>query len=45
LEQLVNGYVNLPKLSEYIVSPGLGDQAGIVGSLLLAQEKLLEIHK
>ena len=44
LEQLVNGYVNLPKLSEYIVSPGLGDQAGIVGSLLLAQEKLLETH-
>ncbi|RTR33901.1 ROK family protein [Robertmurraya yapensis] len=41
LLQLVNGYVELPELSDYIVSPGLGDNAGITGSLLLAQEALL----
>ncbi|TKC19169.1 ROK family protein [Robertmurraya kyonggiensis] len=36
-----NGYVELPELSDYIVSPGLGDNAGITGSLMLAQEELL----
>lgn len=41
LLQLINGYVELPELSDYIVSPGLGDNAGITGSLLLAQEALL----
>jgi fructokinase len=38
LEELINGYVTLPELTDYIVSPGLGDQAGIVGSLLLADQ-------
>jgi fructokinase len=37
LPELVNGYVTLPELTEYIVSPGLGDDSGIVGSLLLAK--------
>ncbi|MCU9615012.1 ROK family protein [Caldibacillus lycopersici] len=40
LTELVNAYVVLPELSEYIVSPGLGDNAGITGSLLLAQQAL-----
>ncbi|PTY77206.1 fructokinase [Heyndrickxia sporothermodurans] len=38
LTELVNEYVSLPELSNYIVSPGLGDNAGITGSLLLAHE-------
>jgi fructokinase len=40
LPQLINDYVTLPELSDYIVSPGLGDNAGIIGSLLLAKEAL-----
>lgn len=40
LTELVNEYVYLPELSDYIVSPGLGDNAGITGSLLLAHEAL-----
>jgi fructokinase len=40
LEKLLNEYVSLPELSEYIVSPGLGDNAGITGSLLLAKQAL-----
>jgi fructokinase len=42
LAELLNGYVTLPELSEYIVSPGLGDRAGIIGSLLLAYQALQE---
>ncbi|MCM3706007.1 MULTISPECIES: ROK family protein [Cytobacillus] len=38
LRDFLNGYVNLPQLSEYIVRPGLEDNAGIIGSLLLAKE-------
>lgn len=37
---LMNGYVNTPDLDEYIVSPGLGDDAGITGSLILALNEL-----
>ncbi|MBM7651828.1 ROK family protein [Neobacillus cucumis] len=40
LPELVNQYVSLPELSGYIVSPGLGDDAGITGSLLLAYQAL-----
>jgi fructokinase len=40
LPELVNQYVSLPELSDYIVSPGLGDNAGIAGSLLLAYQEL-----
>jgi fructokinase len=40
LTQLVNEYVTLPELSSYIVRPGLGDNAGITGSLLLAHQSL-----
>ncbi|MBT2658591.1 ROK family protein [Bacillus sp. ISL-18] len=40
LKELINNYVILPDLSDYIVSPGLGDRAGITGSLLLAWDSL-----
>ncbi|PLR82796.1 fructokinase [Bacillus canaveralius] len=40
LQQFLNNYVVVPELTsdieQYIVSPGLGDNAGITGSLLLA---------
>jgi fructokinase len=38
LSGLLNEYVSLPELSSYIVGPGLGDDAGITGALILAQE-------
>ncbi|MFJ5964576.1 ROK family protein [Bacillus sp. NPDC093026] len=34
----LNDYVDLPPLDTYIVSPGLGDKAGLTGALLLAME-------
>lgn len=40
LQQFINEYVFLPELSTYIVSPGLRDNAGIIGSLLLADQAL-----
>ncbi|PJN88825.1 ROK family protein [Bacillus sp. mrc49] len=40
VKEVLKGYVSLPELeteiSDYIVKPGLGDDAGIIGSLLLA---------
>ncbi|MFD0049406.1 ROK family protein [Actinomycetes bacterium NPDC127524] len=45
LKELVNGYVTLPELSDYIVSPGLGDHAGITGSMILAQKAFQEVNK
>lgn len=42
LEEFINRYVTLPELTDYIVSPGLGDRAGIIGSLLLANQALQE---
>lgn len=48
LSELLNGYVSYPevddKMNEYIVRPGLGDNAGITGGLLLA-EKVFEENK
>lgn len=42
VQHLLNGYVALPELSgqigNYIVTPGLDDQAGIVGALMLAKQ-------
>lgn len=43
LPQLIQAYVSLPALSTYIVSPGLGDDAGIVGALLLADLAMKEV--
>lgn len=42
LPKLLNEYVTLPEISTYIVGPGLGDQAGIIGALLLADQALKE---
>jgi fructokinase len=42
LPELVNEYVALPELPDYIVRPGLGDNAGITGSLMLADHALKE---
>lgn len=46
VQEAMNGYVVFHELESgivnYIVSPGLGDNAGIVGSLLLAERALQE---
>jgi len=42
LPELIKDYISLPELTSYIVSPGLGDRAGIIGSLLLADRALKE---
>jgi fructokinase len=42
LKEIIADYIILPELSDYIVSPGLGDDAGITGSLMLAQQSLQE---
>ena len=36
--ELINDYVQVPDLEQYIVAPGLEDNAGILGSLLLAAD-------
>ncbi|TBL71607.1 ROK family protein [Paenibacillus thalictri] len=44
LTELLNGYVVHPKIQEqldtYIVPPGLGDNAGLTGALILAKQAL-----
>ncbi|UTR13847.1 ROK family protein [Salipaludibacillus sp. LMS25] len=40
--RLLNGYVTIPDVSEYIVTPELKGDAGIIGSLLLAEKVLHE---
>jgi len=40
LLEFMNHYVFLPDLKDYIVTPGLGDNAGITGALLLGQMSL-----
>jgi len=44
VRQLLNGYFSQPevneKIDEYIVPPGLGDHAGIIGGLVLALREL-----
>jgi fructokinase len=45
LKEFLRDYISLPKLSEYIVSPGLGNDAGITGALLLAHQALTERNK
>lgn len=39
-KRLLAGYIPVPDLQTYIVPPKLGDDAGIVGCLLLAQQAL-----
>lgn len=36
--ELINGYVNTPKIEKYIVTPKLADNAGTIGCLALAKE-------
>lgn len=38
-EREVGGYVTYPDVEEYLVLPGLGDDAGIVGTLILANRQ------
>ncbi|CRK80192.1 ROK family protein [Neobacillus massiliamazoniensis] len=45
LEDFLNDYVSLPKISDYIVSPGLGNDAGITGSLILAYQAWEEANQ
>ncbi|MEK4565336.1 ROK family protein [Alkalihalobacillus sp. FSL R5-0424] len=37
LPEMLAEYIELPELTDYIVRPGLGDQAGITGALMLAK--------
>jgi fructokinase len=45
--QMLNGYVQMDELvsgiDRYIVSPGLGDNAGLSGALVLAEHELLQL--
>jgi fructokinase len=42
--KLLNGYVQSPAIlsaiDSYIVAPGLGSQAGVLGAIALGQQKL-----
>lgn len=40
--ELINGYVDIPPIEEYIVTPKLADNAGITGCLALAKEAKLK---
>ena len=46
VQELLNGYVAVPqiieRMDEYIVSPALGDDAGIIGALMLAKQAFEE---
>ncbi|WP_136604056.1 ROK family protein [Paenibacillus dokdonensis] len=47
LQELLNGYVQLPaihdQIADYIVSPQLGDNAGLCGALALAKKALAAV--
>ena len=49
LRQTLNGYIQHPLVSEendaYVVPPGLGDHAGVVGALALAERALVEVER
>lgn len=38
--KILNDYVDLPPIEEYLIATGLEDESGILGSLLLAQQAL-----
>jgi fructokinase len=43
-QRLLNGYVQMPtileRMDEYVVPPGLGGRAGVLGSIVLAEQAL-----
>jgi len=39
-KDLLGDYLTLPPLDEYIIPTGLGNESGILGSLLLAKQAL-----
>jgi len=39
-KNILNDYITLPPLDEYIIPTGLGNESGILGSLLLAKQQL-----
>lgn len=41
-EEILSEYLDLPAVEEYIIPTGLGDQSGILGSLLLAKDAYAE---
>lgn len=41
-EEILSGYLAIPAIDEYIIPTGLGDQSGILGSLLLAKDAYAE---
>lgn len=43
LSQRLAGYLKLPELEEFIMPPGLGAQAGVLGALALAQDLISTI--
>ena len=46
--RLLNGYIQRPQIQAtidtYIVPPGLGNRAGVVGAFALAQDALKEVQ-
>ena len=38
LSMILNGYIRLPQV--YIVPPGLGNRAGVLGAIALAQQEM-----
>jgi len=49
LSAILNGYIRVPQLlermDEYIVAPGLGGRAGVLGALALAEQAIASVPK
>ncbi len=47
VQRLLNGYLQMPQITErideYIVPPGLGDRAGVLGAIALAEQALAAV--
>ena len=47
VQESLNGYVHHPavfdQVDDYIVPPGLGDQAGVLGAIALAQKAVQDL--
>lgn len=44
-EHMLKGYVQIPEIDRYIVTPKLGQQSGIIGGLALAEKALYKTSK